>query len=310
MWKDYFYFSKGQRSGIIILICLILFVIVLNTLLPLFYKKTEPAINQDFLTEVQEFNRSLVLRDSLWKQKYEQNYQNRYRNYPLLTQQNNRENYSLFGFNPNTADSVTFIKLGLKPYVASNIIRFRKKGGSFKTTDSFSKVYGLSSEKFNELEPYIEITDNKSANIDSTKLVVEKKVQNMLVELNSADTTELMKIRGIGRFLAKGIVRLRDQLGGFVSVEQVREVYGMKDENFDKIKSSLKVNTTNIRKTNVNIASVEKLNAHPYLNFYQSKAIYELRRKKGKLKNCDELLSLSELNAETIEKIKPYLVFE
>jgi competence ComEA-like helix-hairpin-helix protein len=119
-----------------------------------------------------------------------------------------------------------------------------------------------------------------------------------------------MQVKGIGRGYAKGIVRFRRETGGFISVEQLREVYGMSPENFERIRSSCTVNIDLVRKINVNTATVERLNAHLYLNFYQSKAIYELRRKKGKLNGMTDLKGLSEFKPEDLSKIQPYLTFE
>ena len=132
----------------------------------------------------------------------------------------------------------------------------------------------------------------------------------MLVDLNSADTTLLMQIAGIGRGYAKGIIRFRQQTGGFVSIDQLGEVYGMRQENLERIRPFCKVNTDLVKKIKVNMASVERLKGHPYLNFYQSRAIYELRRKKGKLKNISDLKVLPEFTPESLSKIEPYLNFE
>ena len=118
------------------------------------------------------------------------------------------------------------------------------------------------------------------------------------------------KKTGIGRGYAKGIIRFRQLTGGFVNVDQLTEIYGMRQENFEKILPFCKVNAALIKKIKVNKASVERLKSHPYLNFYQSKAIYELRRKKGKLNNINELKILSEFSSESLTKIEPYLSFE
>jgi DNA uptake protein ComE-like DNA-binding protein len=119
-----------------------------------------------------------------------------------------------------------------------------------------------------------------------------------------------MQVKGIGRGYAKGIVRFRNSTGGFVSVDQLSEIYGMRPENFEKIKPFCKVDLSLVRKIDINRATVEKLNAHPYINFYQAKAIYELRRKKGKLNSISDLKILTEFTSAEVEKIKPYLIFE
>jgi DNA uptake protein ComE-like DNA-binding protein len=119
-----------------------------------------------------------------------------------------------------------------------------------------------------------------------------------------------MKVVGIGRFYAKAIVRFRQQTGGFVNIDQLHELYGMTDQNFNKISPYCHINTALVQKIKVNTASTERLNVHPYLNFYQSKAIYEYRRKKGKLQGIQELRNINELSSETVGKIEPYLSFE
>ena len=308
MWKDFFYFSKGQRTAIIVLICLIIITIVIEFLLPYIIPQQEQS-KSDFFDEAKRFEQTLVSRDSLRRAQWEQKYDSIFQNNKEFVKKE-AEKYSLFKFDPNTVDSATFVRLGLKPFIASNILKFRNKGGKFRTSESFSKVYGIYPEKFKELEPYITIAEIKQTAKDSVKSTTPTKIKNIIVELNSADTTELMKVYGLGRGYAKAIVRFRQQTGGFVNVEQLRELYGMNEENFNKISPSCKVNTQLVKKLQVNTASVERLNAHPYLNFYESKAIYEYRRRKGKLKNANELTAISELKSETIRKIQPYFSFE
>ena len=312
MWKDFFYFSKGQRIGILVLIVLILLVLAANYTLPYFFPVTEKD-GTAFLKEAEKFKKSLLSRDSLreadWQQKYEERqrlYKEKYKNYYSSKTSENKIAYTLSVFDPNTTDSAGFVRLGLKPYIASNIQKYKKKGGSFRTPTDFAKVYGVSAEKFKELESYIKIAEIKSV---KTEIGTTKRV-DIIVELNSADTILLMQIKGIGRGYAKGIVRFRQITGGFVSVDQLSEVYGMRPDNLEKIRPYCKVNTDLIKKINVNIASVERLRTHPYLNFYKAKAIYELRRKKGKLRGLNDLTELSELSSSDLIRLKPYLSFD
>jgi len=315
MWKDFFYFSKGQRIGIIVLISLILIVLAANYSLPLFFpvKETDGSA---FLKEAENFKKSLVSRDSLrqadWESKYAERQQlyeekyKKYHNYSLSKVFDNKPSYSLFLFDPNTADSTTFVRLGLKPFIASIILRYRKSGGMYRVPTDFSKTYGISAEKFKELESYIKIAELKTVKIEN---VIAKR-SDIIVDLNSADTTLLMQVKGIGRGYAKGIVRFRQHTGGFVSVDQLGEIYGMKPESMERIRPFCKVNLDLVQKIKINTASVERLKTHPYINFYQAKALYELRRKKGKLKDFNELKVLTEFTSEALFKLKPYLSFE
>ena len=314
MWKDWLYFSRGQRVGIIVLITLILVAVALNFALPLFFTSDDNTDN-DFLNEAKVFQSNLQSLDSIRQierqRQYEERYAKRYENqYPRNEEKTNKkdENYTLFTFDPNKADSVTFSELGLKSYTISSIINYRKKGGVFRTNDDFAKIYSITPEKFAELEPYIviEVTENTLQN----NITIQKDSVVIFVELNSADTTELMQIRGIGRGYARGIVRFRNETGGFVSVEQLQEVYGMRPENYERIRPFCTVDTSLVQRININTASVERLNRHPYLNFQQSKAIYDLRRKKGRIETIDELRNLKDLPSETLLKMQPYLSFE
>ena len=311
MWKDFFYFSKGQRIGIVVLFVLILLTIVINYMMPYFF----PVQQEDgskFLTEVEKFKKSLVSRDSLrqveWQKKSEERqreFDEKYHSFPKSNTSKSEDKYSLFTFDPNLLDSAGFVQLGLKPFIAANILKYRKTGGRFKTKEDVGKVYGIKPEKFKELEPYITISEIKP-------VISEKPVKrtDIIVDLNSAETTLLMQVKGIGRGYAKGIVRFRQQSGGFVSVDQLSEIWGMKPENLELIRPYCKVNQDLVQKIKVNTASAERFKTHPYFNFYQAKALYELRRKKGKIKDINELKVLSEFTPETIQRLKPYLNFE
>ena len=316
MWKDFLYFSKGQRAGIITLIILIIIALTANYMMPYYF----PAKNQDgakFLKEVDSFKKSLVSRDSLrqleWQRQNEERqriYEEKYKHqtiYPTYQPfEKRKDSYTLFHFDPNTIDSTGFVSLGLKPYIASNILKYRHKGGIFRTAADFAKVYGILPEKMKELEPYITIAEIKTIKTQSENA----KRTDLIIDLNSADTTLLMQVKGIGRGYAKGIIRFRQSTGGFVTVDQLSEIYGMRPDNLEKIRPFCTVNTALIQKIRINTATVERLKSHPYLNFYKAKAIYELRRNKGKLKDINDLKVLSELSTDDLTRIKPYLNFE
>ena len=309
MWKDYFYFSKSQRIGIIVLLILIVLVIIADYTLPIFF----PTTNKDassFFKEVEAFKKSLVSSDSLKQIEWQKLYKEKYKKYQPYKQNIKENTYSLFTFDPNLVDSSTFVRLGLKPFIASNILKYRSKGGKFRTREDFAKVYGISVEKFKELESYVSIAEIKLSKIDSLAKTSKTNKEKIIVDLNSADTTQLMKLSGIGRGYAKGIIRFRRETGGFVSVDQLNEVFGMRPENFKRISPYCTVDLNLVQKIKVNTASVELLKRHPYINFYQAKAIYELRRKRGKLKNINDLKELTEFSNESLIKIQPYLNFD
>ncbi len=321
-WKDYFYFTKAQKIGIIILISLIILVSLSIKLMPYFLEKESSFTNNaHFLEEIKEFKANLKELDKKEQKKWIQ-YDNQWKKQKQFFEKSKptpKEKVELFAFDPNQADSMTLRQLGIKSYVVKNILKYRRKGGRFKSVESFSRVYGLNQSKFEELKPYINIQKEKSDFQNVTKrqereIPIKENIQEELVkplELNSVDTEQLMKVRGIGKYTANAIVYYRKKLGGYISVQQLKEVKGVTPENFEKIKEFFIIDISKIEKINVNKASVDKLKRHPYIrSFTKAKAIYDYRRYKIKLENIEELEMLDELTAEDIKRLKPYLIFE
>ncbi|MDR1585791.1 MAG: helix-hairpin-helix domain-containing protein [Prevotellaceae bacterium] len=312
MWKDFFHFSRGQRTGVIVLLILIAGVFTLSFFLSAYFEAKNDR-DTAFLDEAKEFRANLQSRDSIMEAERQRQYEERYKKRKEYDSKQKKEyparqktEYTLFVFDPNKADSAAFVNLGLRANVASSIIKYRNKGGVFRKASDFAKIYGITPGKFAELEAYISIAQDSAGQ----QVEVEKRAETIFVELNSADTAELMRVKGIGRSYARNIIRFRDESGGFVSVEQLQDVYGMRPENYERIRPYCIVNRDFVRKINVNSATVDHLKRHPYLNFYQSKAIYDLRRKKGKLNSIDDLKKLKDLSPELLSKIEPYLNFE
>lgn len=220
-------------------------------------------------------------------------------------------------FDPNTVDSSTLVHLGLKPWQAKNMMKYRAAGGQYRKAEDLKKLYGMTDSMYQALAPYIRIAreekdslrvDSVYTHTDSLPKWPEKK--DTILNLRTADTTELKMIRGIGSYRAKQIVRYREQLGGFVSVEQLLEVKGMEDLASDSILQHFVLDSVTVQQMNVNQASVQRLAQHPYLRFEQAKALYELRRKKIRLHSIQDLEAIECIDAKTLEKIAPYLNFD
>lgn len=129
------------------------------------------------------------------------------------------------------------------------------------------------------------------------------------IELNSADTTQLKMLPGIGSVFANRIVKYRSLLGGFVYKEQLLEVYGMDEERYTLFADKIIMDTSAIEKIDINNASVKKLKKHPYIDYYQARAINDFREKVGKVKNSDDLMKITLLDEKTINKIAPYIKY-
>lgn len=156
----------------------------------------------------------------------------------------------------------------------------------------------------------------KNWNVDSVlrlnNLLVPKKAKidkNYLfvLEINSADTSEWMLLKGIGPVLSRRIVAYRNKLGGFITPDQLMEVYGISPLLIDNIKPYLTVDSLKLSKLDINRASIRQLRDHPYMGFYKAQALIEERRKRGRFNCATELLELPLFNDSGWEKLKHYL---
>ena len=132
----------------------------------------------------------------------------------------------------------------------------------------------------------------------------------IVVELNSADTGELQLLKGIGPVYASRIVKYREKLGGFARKEQLLEVYGMDEERYAGIAEHIKVDSAMVRKLEINKASIAELRRHPYLDYYQARAIVVFREKSGDYSTMADLLRVNLIDEETIKKLQGYIQFK
>lgn len=301
MWKDFFYFSRSERQGIIVLVVLIFIAGLACWLLP----SEEEASTSDtakFKQEYTDFLSSIQER----KQKIRKEYTTFYKKEILLT-----------SFDPNTADSLSFLNLGLPAWMAKNILQYRRKGGTFHKPDDFKKVYGLTEEKYSMLLPYITISEEYSKkHKDTIQLLTRQEKADTLkfykysvgtvINLNRADTTELKKIPGIGSGIAKMIVNYRKQLGQFYQIEQLQEI----NLAVEKLRPWFSVGNNETERININKASLQRIMKHPYFNYYQAKVIVEYRKKKGVLTNLQQLSLYEEFNSKDFERLSHYICMD
>ena len=211
------------------------------------------------------------------------------------------ENLLVGFFDPNTADFNTLTEFGFNRFQANNVIQYRKNEGTFKSKNELLKIYGIDTSFFKTIEKYISIElANERTQLDSNFKIPQ-------VELNSADTTDLMKLAGIGYVYANRIIKYRNLLGGFYSTSQLLEVYNLPAETFRKIENNISVDTTLIKRIHVNFAEYADFLRHPYLNKTQVATILKHRDRNGPFQNVMQLETNGLIDSETFQKIKPYL---
>ena len=216
-----------------------------------------------------------------------------------------------FPFDPNTADSTQLLRLGLPPYLVRSINRYRAHGGVFHSKEDFARLHGLTAGDYRRLAPYIHIGSDYrlAAALVPAADTIRRKVklaEGEHVVLNTADTTKLQLVPGIGPYYASRIVQHGQRLGGYVSVDQLDEI----DDFPQSAKQYFAIADPHPVLLDVNHLSVKELRRHPYINYHQAKAIDDYRRLNGPLKSLDELRLHRDFPAEAIERLRPYVTFQ
>ena len=134
--------------------------------------------------------------------------------------------------------------------------------------------------------------------------------QPLVVELNNADTTTLQLLHGIGPAYARRIVRYRERLGGFIDVGQLLEVYGFTPELLAHIAPSLTLDTSSIRRIDINSIGLKQLIQHPYIEYYQARDIVNLRNRGVRFSSADDLRAVPSMADSTLARLLPYLSFD
>lgn len=304
MWKDFFYYSKSERRAVFALSFLIVCLLVAILLAP----EKETVIVEEPLAENVRTETDKVEADS-----FQRMVEHREKKAVIKKTEAPSRKVVLAPFDPNLADSIELLDLGLSPYVARNVLRYREKGGRFRTPESFARIYGLTEDQFETLRPYIRISESFRQKTDTstyvrrdTFAVVYKYPKGTLVDVGVADTTELKKIPGIGSGISKAIVGYRNRLGGFYSLEQLREVRFVTPEMMEWFK----LDSISILPLPVNRAGLDRLRNHPYLNFYQAKVILEHRKKHGEIKSLSQLSLYEEFTEKDLKRLSAYFSFD
>lgn len=222
-----------------------------------------------------------------------------------------------FPFDPNTADSSQLLRLGLQPWQVRNIYKYRSRGGIYRRKEDFARLYGLTVKEYRELEPYIRISadylpaatlvgdrERPATERDTLRYPVKIKADEHVV-LNTADTTQLKRVPGIGSYYARRIANYGQRLGGYVSVDQLDEIEGFPQE----AKKYFVVQAPEVRKLNVNRLTLQQLRQHPYINYFQAKAITDYRRLHGKLNSLQDLRLSPDFPPAAIERLQHYVEY-
>lgn len=289
-------YSRGQQITFVVLACFIVVCFAANWGIRKFHSNAENKFTADstLLSNITLFEAEL---DSFeWQRKSEFTPRQK----PQLPSQ------ELFAFDPNTIDSLDMLRLGFKPYMAHNWLQYRRHGGKIRSYQKLRSIYSIDTllvDSICELMSFASISDHPK---DSSTTYKRKELFSF--ELNSADTSLLCQLPGIGIGRAKMIINYRSQIGGFYSTTQLREIENIPDSIINNLTPYIGIELDSIKKIDLNKSSIKRLHRHPYITYYQAKAIYDLRWDKqhnGTISNIDDIRKF--FSNDEFERIKHYL---
>jgi competence ComEA-like helix-hairpin-helix protein len=310
--KSWLTYSKKDRIGGFIVIAMVLFIFLIPKLLS---PKDDDSIaivpNHILDNAVDSLNTANHKNQNIYGEDEEQ--PNHYQYEP--SQNAKFIEGALFKFDPKSINEAGWKKLGLNDRTIKTINNYRNKGGKFYKPEDLKKIWGLPEAFYNRVEAYIAIETkfkkeyNFQKEYTNTNGYEKKQRTYNTVNINTCDTSALIALPGIGSKLAARIVNFRNKLGGFYSINQVGETYGLPDSTFQKIKSYLNVDEDGIKKTNINSATKDQLKMHPYIKWNLANAIVEYRNQHGNFKSLEDLKNIELIDEYTLQKISPYLTF-
>ncbi len=293
--RNFFGTTRAQTNGFVALLILVT-VIIFSEPVVRWWRSSQP---RDFSTDKQTLD-SLT---RLWQ--------------AVETKNNTvsaKPDRVLFDFDPNIIHKEQFLALGLSEKLATRIINYRNKGGKFRIKADLKRIYGIDSVLYQALYPHINLPEEAAKptfenNDTGNRFKPKEKPQPF--DLNEADTTQLQKIYGIGSKLAKRIVKYRDKLGGFVSIGQLHEVYGLDSVVVEKlVAASYLPDKPAVKTINLNSADEKTLAAHPYFGRRIASAIVAYRFQHGNFKSVDDLGKIPLIDKNNLGKVLPYVTVD
>lgn len=272
--KSWFNLHKGEHAGAFYL----LIFAVLIAFLPTWYGVSKPSENLRLLSDSQTLANLRLKHQNLLDSFYLKNKPKRV----YLSK----------------ASASDFQNMGLSAENADRIYRKLQSGYKYNSFAELSAETGLDSA---QLSKFVSKSSFKKAYSNRFK-------EQEIIELNSTDTTELIALPGIGSKTAQRIIRFRDALGGFFSVNQVLETRGTDSVTLKKLISGFKVDVGLVRKININTCSEKELAKHPYASIRESKLICAYRKQRGSIA-VNDLFQIKTLSADRLKKLLPYLSF-
>lgn len=296
--------SRGEFRAVLALACILIASIFLPKACSLMQQEKaidlpafttlETASQRDSATQQKAYQSRQFFSDAKRARRFSSENRNTFQKH---TDRERTRQIVCYAFDPNRVEADTLIAMGVRPYTAKNIIRYREAGGVFRTPEDLQRIYGMDSITFQSLIPCLQIMPVYAHT---------SRRSSAPIDINTAGVEEWQSLPGIGKVFAERIVKFRTHLGGFHSVSQVGETYGLPTETMESISGMLLVNSVP-GQIDLNTATVEELDAHPYISRRQAETIVNFRSNHGTFAQVEDAMKIYSLSPEWLERMGPYL---
>ena len=294
--KDYFRFTRIERRGMYAIILLILSVMLVKE--GLIYLNPLPIEQEEKMDSL------ITVLNRIDSNKERKENPGR-----IKLNSNADKKSKRFFFNPNNLAQEKWQELGLSLKQIGVIKNYEKKGGEFRVKSDLKKIYSISEKLYTSLEPFIELPDSLSKKDDYNSAIGRKGYKEipMIVDINYADSAELIKLYGIGPFLAQKIVKHREQLGGYHSIYQLLDIWGITDSLINQLSAQLSIGEIALKKLDINQLNTEQLKQHPYINWSIANSIEQIREQHGLYEKLEDIKKSVLINDSIYRKLLPYI---
>mgnify|MGYP003739316811 CR=1 FL=1 len=307
----YLSFTRKERVAIISVV-IIMMIYSCMPLIIAFVSKPIPVDHQVFEKEIAQL--TIKEQDSTKEFTYRKySNENQYNQFPEKNYYPDVVKGELFYFDPNTISIEDWKRLGIREKTANTIHNYISKGGHFYKPEDIGKIWGLHEDEVKRLLPFVRIaakpeSSNRNYESQAKDKTYEKPSYTIRpCDVNYSDTAAFIALPGIGSKLAARIVAFREKLGGFYKIDQLGETYGLPDSTFQKIKNRLVIGSNNVKKLNINTATVDELKVHPYIRYNIANAIVQYRTQHGNFSLVSDIKKIMMITDEIYEKASPYL---
>jgi competence protein ComEA len=308
---EYLSFTRKERTGLFVLLLLIIFFSILPFLFPFFIHKKQ-IDHAAFEKAIAALKIKQADSSSMNYKKYDDDREPNY--YPRKNYNYTANKAELFYFDPNTLSAEGWKKLGIREKTIGTIQNYTAKGGRFRKADDIAKIWGLHDDEVRRLMPFVVIKEK--ATDPFVKKEWEKKPYERMekkidpFDINVADTSAFIALPGIGSKLAARIVAFREKLGGFYAVEQIGETYGLPDSVFQKSRNLFLLPHPAVKQLSINSATLDELKAHPYIRYNLAGAIVQYRSQHGNYRAVADIKKIMMVTEDIYKKAAPYLSVE